>query len=62
MESSPNLEPSVLQGNQDKRAPYQRPGIVYEGTIDIRAGSPLSLVPPLPPGDPFGDPFGIPLK
>lgn len=33
-----------------KKEPYQTPDIVYEGTISIRAGSPIPLTDP---GDPF---------
>jgi hypothetical protein len=36
----------------NKREPYQTPEIVYEGTISIRAGSPIGFSDP---GNPFGD-------
>jgi hypothetical protein len=46
---SPRVDPQTQNGN---REPYQTPEIVYEGTISIRAGSPVGLTDP-------GNPFGI---
>jgi hypothetical protein len=37
------------QHESGKREPYQTPDIVYEGTISIRAGSPIGFT------DPFGE-------
>lgn len=36
---------------ENQREPYQTPDIIYEGTISIRAGSPIGFTDP---GNPFG--------
>lgn len=53
MKPSPKQEEKLVQKNQpnNKREAYQTPDIVYEGTISIRAGSPIGFTNP---GDPFG--------
>jgi hypothetical protein len=56
MPSSPKKEETLVEQQPfiNKREPYQTPDIVYEGTISIRAGSPLPG-PDLSPGNPFSD-------
>jgi hypothetical protein len=53
MNPSPNQEKKLVQEQQpnNKREEYQTPDIVYEGTISIRACSPIGFTNP---GDPFG--------
>jgi hypothetical protein len=54
MKPSPKKEKKLIQEQPatEKREPYQTPDIVYEGTISIRAGSPIGFTDP---GNPFGD-------
>lgn len=54
MKPSPknDKKPIEHQSQNVKREPYQTPEIVYEGTISIRAGSPLGGL--TDPGNPFG--------
>lgn len=54
MPSSQKQEEKLVKQQQlaQKREPYQTPDIVYEGTISIRAGSPLGGF--TDPGNPFG--------
>ena len=53
MASLPKNEDKLVEQQQitKKREQYQTPDIVYEGTISIRAGSPLGFTDP---GNPFG--------
>jgi hypothetical protein len=53
MKPSPKKDEKLVeqQPPKNKREPYQTPDIIYEGTISIRAGSPLGISSP---GDPFG--------
>ena len=53
MTSSPKKEELLVeqQPQNNKREPYQTPDIVYEGTISIRAGSPIGFTDP---DNPFG--------
>jgi hypothetical protein len=53
MKPSPKNEkkPAEKQAPDTKREPYQTPDIVYEGTITIRAGSPIGGF--TEPGNPF---------
>lgn len=53
MNSSPQKKEDMVkkQPSDNKREPYQTPDIVYEGTISIRAGSPIGFSDP---GNPFG--------
>jgi hypothetical protein len=30
---------------KQERKPYEEPAVVYESTLEVRAGSPLSIVP-----------------
>ncbi len=54
MPSLPQKEDILVekQPTTSNREPYQTPDIVYEGTISIRAGSPIGFSDP---GNPFGD-------
>jgi hypothetical protein len=55
MPSSPKKEDKLVEQQPlaNKRQPYQTPDIVYEGTISIRAGSPIGFSEP---GNPFLSP------
>lgn len=52
MKPSNKKDTKLVQEKTSKpnKEPYQTPAIVYEGTISIRAGSPIPLTDP---GDPF---------
>lgn len=49
MRPTNNPDPLTNSDPKEERAPYHSPAILYEGTIDVRAGSPVIPAPP------FGD-------
>ena len=51
MKDATDTKPTVPDEAQSGLLPYQTPAIIYEGTINIRAGSPLR--PDSPPSNPF---------
>ena len=48
-------EPGLRSIGANPREPYEKPAIIYEGKIAVRAGSPVGFT-----GDPF-NPFGGPV-
>ena len=38
-----------MENNEKLRAAYEPPAVVYEATLEVRAGSPLGLPDPLKP-------------
>ena len=40
---------------QPERAAYEPPAVIYEAPLEVRAGSPLGIIP-----DVLADPLGLP--
>jgi hypothetical protein len=57
MEPTKRLESPSRDENDNKRLPYVAPAILFEGKINIRAGSPTGGINDGPPS-PFGGPPG----